>query len=775
MAAESLASGVARVSLDEPLRPLALEGSGRVLLVVTAGGAVVGEALVASDGVVSVEAQREAIFRACGERLGARELRAAFLRAVRGPDPETPELTASAIVAPASGGGDLRRCLESLAGLRPAALDVLVLVRRDSGAARDTCAAFGAEPVEARGGEHGGLDSALARARGEVIALTDDACRFDAAWLAGLGVPFADPLVIAVTGYVGPLELRTGTQWRAYRRARPGTLDPATYDCFSRERPVLPASHLLLRRDLLEVSGLLAGRGGGTRTVERGGRGLARMLMAAGYRVAFDPARIVWRRPPRLSELARSGPAHALTGPRRRAAARQGRRLGLPYPQGGERRTQARVTAAGHAPLSVTVVSYNRRERLAQVLEALGAQTYPADRFETVIVLDGSTDGSAERARGMELPYSLRVIEQDNRGPAAARNRAVSEASAPIVVTLDDDIVPEPAFVAAHAEAHRQAGENHVVLGHCPQATPVRDLASLSGWHWYADFYRRRAEPNHVWSYADFGEGNTSLPRDLVLAVGGWDERFRDNQDWEVALRLLERGARFRDCPEAVGLHHVEVGLPSVLRKERVHGRADVALARKHPRLLSHLHLANLADAWAGHRLWSHLLPAVYRRPRAAARLTRPGLRLAAGFERAGRPDLWARTLGNLLMHAYVLGVRDSVPTLAELEELLAPIRRRDGLDRVDVHLDRTGSLRVPADAGQVELVLTYAAQEIARVDAPPPRHPWDWERVTDRVVDRAGEPFRRALARRPDALTGLAPGVRDVVTADDGSWPAAA
>lgn len=425
------------------------------------------------------------------------------------------------------------------------------------------------------------------------------------------------------------------------------------------------------------------------------------------------------------------------------------------------------MTLAEHPQVTVSVVSHNRRERLVQVLEALAGQAYPAEAIEAVVVLDGSTDGSAEHVRALELPYAVRLIEQDNRGPAAARNRSLMEASAPIIITLDDDIVPEPDFVAAHADAHRRAGEAHVALGHCPQATPVNDLASLSGWHWYADFYRRRSEPNHIWNYADFGEGNASLPRDLVREVGGWDEQFTDNQDWELALRLLERGAGFSDCPAAVGLHYAEVGLASVLRKERVHGRADVALARKHPRLLSHLHLANLVEAAASHHLWSRLFRISYRWPRPSGWLGRPGLLLAAGFERARLPQLWTRTLGNLLMSAYVLGVRDVVPTLEQFDELVAPIRGKRDVESVDVRLDSPGLLKVPPTAGQVELVLGWG-EEIARMDAPGPRQQWDWDRVSELVVSQALERFRCALERRPEGLSELAPGVRQVLSGEE-------
>ena len=70
-----------------------------------------------------------------------------------------------------------------------------------------------------------------------------------------------------------------------------------------------------------------------------------------------------------------------------------------------------RVTADA-PPLSVALASFNRRERLVQVLEGLADQTYPSERFEVVVVIDGSTDGTAERARGLELPYRLRLLSR---------------------------------------------------------------------------------------------------------------------------------------------------------------------------------------------------------------------------------------------------------------------------------------------------------------------------------------------------------------------------
>src|SRR5579875_883910 len=95
-----------------------------------------------------------------------------------------------------------------------------------------------------------------------------------------------------------------------------------------------------------------------------------------------------------------------------------------------------------HSQLQASVVlpTHGRRASLLRVLRALGRQSLPDGTFEVVVVCDGDIDGSAAACRALapELPYTLCVIEQENGGPAAARNRGVAEAHAPLIVFVDD-------------------------------------------------------------------------------------------------------------------------------------------------------------------------------------------------------------------------------------------------------------------------------------------------------------------------------------------------
>ncbi|MCA9978845.1 MAG: glycosyltransferase family 2 protein, partial [Anaerolineales bacterium] len=77
--------------------------------------------------------------------------------------------------------------------------------------------------------------------------------------------------------------------------------------------------------------------------------------------------------------------------------------------------------------LSVVVPTYNRLDRLKQVVEALEVQTYPHEHFEVIVVSDGSTDGTNEFLLNMETSLNLRPIIQENQGVAVVRNRGLAE------------------------------------------------------------------------------------------------------------------------------------------------------------------------------------------------------------------------------------------------------------------------------------------------------------------------------------------------------------
>src|SRR5689334_10930538 len=104
---------------------------------------------------------------------------------------------------------------------------------------------------------------------------------------------------------------------------------------------------------------------------------------------------------------------------------------------------------------------------LLEALDALASQTLAKGRYEVIPVVDGSADGTLDAVRDKSVPYTLRPIEQAPMGRAAACNAGIRAASAPIVVILDDDMLPSTTFLQAHLQAHL-AGGHLGVLGPVP-------------------------------------------------------------------------------------------------------------------------------------------------------------------------------------------------------------------------------------------------------------------------------------------------------------------
>jgi len=248
--------------------------------------------------------------------------------------------------------------------------------------------------------------------------------------------------------------------------------------------------------------------------------------------------------------------------------------------------------------ISVIIPTYNRKEPVLQALDSLSRQTLPPDRYEVIIVDDGSPD-DASFLEGRRYPFALRRIRQPNRGATAARNYGAQHSRGDILVFMDDDVVVSPPALAALAQAcHRY--ERVVVLGALEQRCP--DEASL-----YARF------GNELPPLPDSPDGDVFLPfaecntqllavkRDDFFEIGmlqdptggrGWPNW----DDVDFGYRAHLHGFRLLRCAEAAGEHRdyslAELGI-AARRWERA-CKSAVWLFQTHPGLRPHIPM--LAD-----------------------------------------------------------------------------------------------------------------------------------------------------------------------------------
>jgi glycosyltransferase involved in cell wall biosynthesis len=100
---------------------------------------------------------------------------------------------------------------------------------------------------------------------------------------------------------------------------------------------------------------------------------------------------------------------------------------------------------------SVIIPTYNRKNSVLRTLDSLGQQTLSTDRFEVVVVDDGSTDDTSSIA-GRQYPFTFRYLCQKNQGATAARNYGAATSQAEILVFIDDDMTVSPQTLEAFAE-----------------------------------------------------------------------------------------------------------------------------------------------------------------------------------------------------------------------------------------------------------------------------------------------------------------------------------
>jgi hypothetical protein len=237
--------------------------------------------------------------------------------------------------------------------------------------------------------------------------------------------------------------------------------------------------------------------------------------------------------------------------------------------------------------------------------------------------------------------------------------------------------------------------------------------------------------------------GNFSVSRALFERAGRFDETFRCHEDYELGYRLIAAGARFVFAPAAAGWHHEHTDLARALRRKRDEGRADVALARKHPELAPGLPLARPhAHLTRRGRMLRRL---AFAAPRAGDLADGMCRKLLRGLEAARLRTRWRRLLDDLLSYWYYRGLAESLDGVPPGALLRSPtpsipheLDLRQGLTAAAAEIDAVRPAAVS---------LCWGSLAIGTIPPDPGAEPLQGRHLRSLLRQRFATPFAETLA----------------------------
>jgi GT2 family glycosyltransferase len=253
------------------------------------------------------------------------------------------------------------------------------------------------------------------------------------------------------------------------------------------------------------------------------------------------------------------------------------------------------AVAEGHAvEISLVTPTCGRPAQLGRVLDHLERQTVTADRFELIVVADAKETQLAELDRIVAgRPFATRRLRADKPGASAARNVGWRAAGAPLVLFVDDDVFPEPHWLAEHLEWHDRWPDEHVgVLGRLRWADEIKVTPFMEWLGRGIHFDFDQIEGDEA-GWGRFYTANASVKRSLIERVGGFDEESLPflYEDLDLALRMHEEaGFRLLYNRAAVAEHLHHMSLETWKERVRRIAVSERAFVRLHPDVPPYFH-----------------------------------------------------------------------------------------------------------------------------------------------------------------------------------------
>jgi glycosyltransferase involved in cell wall biosynthesis len=213
--------------------------------------------------------------------------------------------------------------------------------------------------------------------------------------------------------------------------------------------------------------------------------------------------------------------------------------------------------------ISIIIPALNEEKMIGRCLESLANMAFARDRFEVLLVDNGSRDNTLTIAESFKDRLNLKVLQHAGVRISALRNLGARAASGNIVAFLDADCLAPSDWLDRILNLLPTDGAG--VLG-AHYLLPEKSSWVGRTWHRYQEA-PKAGEVSHV------PAGDLIMRRDDFLKLDGFDETIQTNEDYELCERARKAGLRVQAFPE-IGVVHLGTAqtLRVFFRKQAWHG-----------------------------------------------------------------------------------------------------------------------------------------------------------------------------------------------------------
>ncbi|MFH1641814.1 MAG: glycosyltransferase [Nanoarchaeota archaeon] len=200
--------------------------------------------------------------------------------------------------------------------------------------------------------------------------------------------------------------------------------------------------------------------------------------------------------------------------------------------------------------VSILVPSYNEGKTIVHVLKSIINLDYPKDKFEIIVINDGSVDNTVEAVSDFiknNNSFNIKLLSQKNQGKASSLNNALKIAKGKYFACLDADSFVDPKTLKKMLKIYEEEDNNLAIVTPAMKVKSPRNFLQKIQWLEYlVSLFIAR-----LMGYLDciyVAPGPFSLySTSIIRKLGGFDKN-NITEDQEIAYRVQKYHYKIRHC-----------------------------------------------------------------------------------------------------------------------------------------------------------------------------------------------------------------------------------